>query len=100
MNAFKLSWKYCYIWVIFTTYMKVVFAITGKLISASGFEDIDFQAGICSSGSLNGMCHFRITLSQLDNPRIVSEALERLLFKRFLTTINDSSIPDISSRAF
>ena len=36
-------------------YMKEGFILMGKLIGGSGFEDIIFHAGICSSGSMNGV---------------------------------------------
>ena len=75
--------------------MKEVFAIIGKLISESYFEDIIFQAGICLSGSLNGVISGSHYNSNWTVHALFSKDLERLLFERFLTTIDDSSIPDI-----
>ena len=51
-----------------------------------GFEDITFQAGICSSDSLNGV----ISGSHYNRNWTV-----HALFSEDLTTIDDSSIPDI-----
>ena len=36
-------------------FVKEIFAVLGKLVCGSGFEDVFFQTGICSSGSLNGV---------------------------------------------
>ena len=33
----------------------VYFEAIGRFVSGSGFEDILFQAGLCSTGSLNGL---------------------------------------------
>ena len=32
-----------------------IFQVIGNLVSSSGFEDLVFQAKICSIGSLNGL---------------------------------------------
>ena len=65
----------------------------GSLISGSGFEDIIHQSGLCSSGSLNGV----ISASHYNRCRNVNshlaEALERLLFERFLQETDH--IPEI-----
>ena len=36
-------------------FMKEVFTILGTLVKGSGFEDVIFQAGVCSTGSLTGV---------------------------------------------
>ena len=65
-------------------FMKENFGVIGKLVTESGFEDVIFQAGVCSSGSLQGV----LAGSHYNRAWIVhsafSEALERLLFERFL----------------
>ena len=99
MNAYKVLWNYpdklknIVIHLGDFHFIKEVFAILGKLISGSGFEDVIFQAGLCSAGSLNGV----VAGSHYNRCWFVhghlAETLERLLFERFLTTID--SIPDI-----
>ena len=65
--------------------LKEGFTMLGKLVSGFGFEDIIFQSGICSTGSLNGV----IAGSQYNRCWSVhgnlTESLERLLFERFIT---------------
>ena len=67
--------------------MKEAFAVLRKLITGSGFEDIIYQSGICSVGSLNGV----LAGSHYNRCWIVyghlSEALERLLLQRFLASV-------------
>ena len=36
-------------------FIKENFGIIGKLVIGSGFEDVIFQAGVCSLGSLQGV---------------------------------------------
>ena len=64
--------------------MKEIFAVMGKLISGSGFEEIIFQSGLCSSGSLNGVVsdsHYNRCWTVHSH---LAEALEQLLLKKFL----------------
>ena len=103
MNAFKVHWNYSekfpniVIHLGDFHYMKEFFAVIGKLTSGSGFEDIIFQHGTHSSGSLNGV----ISGSHYNRNWIVhalfSEALEPrgILFERLVTIIDQSSIPHI-----
>jgi hypothetical protein len=35
--------------------MKENFGVIGKIVKGSGFEDVIFQAGVCSTRSLNGV---------------------------------------------
>ena len=76
-------------------YIKEAFAALPKLITGSGFEEIIYQSGICSVGSLNGV----LAGSHYNRCWIVyahlSEALERLLFQRFLASVD--AIPDALS---
>ena len=67
-------------------YMKELFGIVGTLVKASGFEDIIFQAGVCSTGSLNGVLagsHYNRCWTV---HTAMAEALERLLLELFLST--------------
>ena len=71
------------------TFLKVV----AKIIAGSGFEDIVYQAALCTSGSLNGVIngsHYN-RCWQVHN--ILSEALERMLITRFIVECN-KEIPD------
>ena len=63
--------------------MKEIFAVLGKLVCGSGFEDVVFQTGICSSGSLNGVLNGSHYNCCWTVHSIFAEALERLLLKRF-----------------
>ena len=70
--------------------MKEIFAVMRKLISGSGFEEIIFQSGLCSSGSLNGVVsgtHYNKCWTLHCH---LAEALERLLCERFLTTHDET----------
>ena len=59
------------------------FAVLEMLIEGSGFEDIAFQSGIITTGSLNGVIagtHYSRCWKIHEH---FVKALERLLFKRF-----------------
>ena len=100
MNAFKVVWNYpkkfgnVIIHLGDFHFIKENFGIIGKLVTGSGFEDVVFQAGVCSSGSLKGV----LAGSHYNRAWIVhaafSEALERLLFERFLNESN-LTLPDV-----
>ena len=67
----------------------------GSFVKNSGFEDVVFQAGLCTSGSLQGVLvgsHYNRAWAV---HRVVSESLERLLLTRFLTETKPD-IPDIT----
>ena len=67
-------------------YMKELFGIVGTLVKASGLEDIIFQAGVCSTGSLNGVLagsHYNRCWTV---HTAMAEALERLLLELLLST--------------
>ncbi len=94
INAFKFVWNFP---VRFNNvvihlgdfhFIKENFGVIGKLIAGSGFEDVVFQSGVCSMGSLNGV----LAGSHYNRAWIVhasfSEALEKLLFERFLEEKN------------
>ena len=64
--------------------MKEIFLILGILIEGSGFDEIVFQSGLSTSGSLNSIIyqdHITINTGKYTH---FSEALEPLLFERFL----------------
>ena len=71
--------------LLITIILVIFFQVIGTFISNSGFEDVVFQSGICTSGSLNGV----LTGSHYNRAwtvhSIVSEALERKLMQRFIT---------------
>ena len=95
MNAYKVLWnhperfKNVVIHLGDFHFMKEVFGVLGKVISGSGFEDVIFQSGLCSSGSLKGVVsgsHYNRCWTVHSH---LGEVLERLLFEKFLTTINE-----------
>ena len=89
MPAYKVVWNYPNISSNVTIhlgdihFMKEAFAVLGMLIEGSGFEDIAFQSGISTTGSLNGVIagtHYNRCWKIHQH---FAEALERLLFKGF-----------------
>ena len=90
MNTWKLIWNYpeLYSNVLIHLgdfhYLEENFAISGKLVLNSGFEDIIFQSGICSQGSLNGVVFGSHYNRGWIAHNAFSEALERLLLEHFL----------------
>ena len=89
MPAYKVVWNYPNIFsnVIIHLgdihFMKEAFTVLGMLIKGSGFEDIAFQSGISTTGSLNGAIagtHYNRCWKIHQH---FAEALERLLFKGF-----------------
>ena len=64
--------------------------VIGRLVSGSGFEEVLFQAGLCSPGSINrvisGKNYDRCWLAH----EAFSEALERLFQERFLPSIPEN----------
>ena len=99
INAYKVLWNYedkfknIVIHLGDFHFMKECFGAVGSLISGSGFEDIIHQSGLCSSGSLNGVIsasHYNRCWNVHSH---LEEALERLLFERFLQETDH--IPEI-----
>ena len=76
-------------------YIKEAFAVLGKLITGSGFEDIIYQSGICSVGSLSGVLAGSLYNRCWTVHAHQSETLEKLLFQRFLVSVD--AIPDALS---
>ena len=98
INAHKVLWnhserfKHIIIHLGDFHFMKEVFNVLGSIVSGSGFEDIIFQADICSTRSLNGVLagfHYNCCWAVHSN---FAEALERLLFKRFLSIYDKSDV--------
>ena len=77
--------------------MKENFGVIGNIVKGSGFEDIIFQAGVCSTGSLNGV----LTGSHYNRAwtmhRAFSEAIERCLFERFIDTTALLNLAEVNS---
>ena len=99
MNAYKLVWNYpnlfsnIFIHVGDFHFMKESFSIIGMLIQGSGFEDIIFQSGMSSTGSLNGVLSGSHYNRCWRIHQHFIEALERLLFERFIRE-SDKSLAD------
>ena len=100
VNAYKLSWNYpgrfknVLIHLGDFHFLKENFNVIGKIVEKSGFDDTAFQAGVCSSGTLNGV----LSGSHYNRSWLVhstfSEVLERLLYDRFLEEYK-LNIPDL-----
>ena len=75
--------------------MKEVLAVLGKLVTGSGFEDIIFQAGLCSAGSLNGVIGGSHYNRCWKIHSLLSETLERLLFEKFIATADNVHITEV-----
>ena len=97
INAYKVLWSYPNIFKNIVIhlgdfhFMKENFKVTGNFVKDSGFEDVIYQASVCTSGSLNSaMSGSHYNRGWIINI-VTSEALERLLLKRFLQEIK----PDI-----
>ncbi len=73
--------------------MKQVFAVLGKLVTGSGFEDIVFQAGLRSAGSLNGVVAGSHYNRCWKIHRLRLETLERLLLEKFIAVADNVHIP-------
>ena len=103
MNCYKLIWNYQYYFSNVVIHLghfhvsKENFLIISIIIQASGFEDLAFQVGICTSGSIKSILsgsHY----NSMDSSQYFLEALEHLLFKNFLKETK-SEMPDSIKRA-
>lgn len=70
--------------------MMAFFGVIGRLVSNSGFEEVLFQAGHCTSGSITGVISGKHYNRCWLVHEAFSEALERLFIMRFLPTIPES----------
>ena len=98
MNAERMRWNYpatfknVLIHLGDFHFMKENFGVIKKIIKGSVFEDVIFQAGVCSTSSLNGVLAGSYYNRAWTVHQAFSEALERLLLERFLLESN-TSIP-------
>ena len=67
--------------------MMTFFGVIGRFVEGSGFEDVIFQSGLCSSGSLSGVINGRHYNRCWLVHEAFSEALERLFLEQYLPTI-------------
>ena len=72
--------------------MKEVFTMLGTLVKGSGFEDVIFQARVCSTGSLNGVLSGSHYNRCWTVHSVMGEALERLYMERFMN--NGNALPN------
>ena len=79
-------------------FMKEIFAVLGTLVIGPGFENIIFQAGLCSAGSLNSIIagsHYNLCW-KIHN--LLSETLDRLLFEKFLARADNVLISEVLNK--
>ena len=69
-------------------FMGESFGVIGKIVKGFGFEDIIYQAGACSTGSLNGVLMGYYYNRAWTVHSAFSEALQRLLIERFIFEYN------------
>ena len=69
-------------------FMKEVFTMLGTLVKVSVSEDVIFQAGVCSTGSLNGVLSASHYNRCWTVHSVMEEALERLCKERFMNNGN------------
>ena len=102
INAFKLLWKYSQQFSNVIIHLrdfhiiKENFKVMGLIVQCSGFEEVVYQAIICTSGSLSGVMsgvHYNRAWRVHE---VMYEAFERVLYKRFLTTKNNQEQPSVS----
>ena len=104
MNCYKVIWNYQHYFSNVVIHLgdfhtlKENFLIIGIIIQASGYEELAFQAGICTSGSIKSFLSGSHYNRAWTVHSIFLEALERLLFKNSLK-VTKSEIPDSIKRA-
>ena len=74
--------------------MQENFSIIGQLVRDSGFEDIVFQAGLCASGSLNGILSGKHYNRAWNVHEHFADALERLLLQTFIESTS-ANLPEV-----
>ena len=67
--------------------MMAFFGVIGRFVEGSGFEDVLFQAGLCSSGSITGVMSGKHYNRCWLVHEAFSEALERLFIEQYLPNI-------------
>ena len=95
LKAYKVLWNFqdkfksIFIHLGDFHFMKECFNFLGCFIPGSGFEDIVHQAELCLPGSLNGVISGSYYNRYWTVNANFTEALERLLFQRFLKTYSE-----------
>ncbi len=72
--------------------MMTYFGVIGTFVEGSGFEDVLFQAGLCSSGSITGFLSGKHYNRNWLLHEAFSEALARLFQEQFIPEIPDTLI--------
>ena len=70
--------------------MMAYFGAIGKFVKGSGFEEIPYQADLCTSGSIGGVLSGKQYNRYWMVHEILSEALEHLFLKEYLPDIPPS----------
>ena len=98
IKAYHVIWNNLNLWSDIMIHLRdfhainAYFGAVGTFVSGSGFEDILFQAGLCSAGSLNGLLsgkHYNRCWLPHES---FSEALIRLFQEQYKPEIPDSLI--------
>ena len=90
MNAYKLVWNYpdkfsnVLVHLGDFYFMKEIFNVVGTMIDGSGYNDIIFQANLCSSDSLASVINGSHYIRGWRVHEPFAETLERLLMERFI----------------
>lgn len=79
--------------------MMAFFGVIGTYVTGSGFEDVLFQAGLCSSGSITGVIKGKHYNRCWLVHEAFAEALERLFLERFMTGDTPESIEEFAKRS-
>ena len=89
MKAYHVIWNKPELWkdIIMT-----FFAIIGKFVSGSGFEEVIFQTDICSSGSINGVMSGKQYNRSWMTHEVFAEAIERLFIQQYIGEITNINI--------
>ena len=94
VNAYNLCWNYperiknALVHISDFQFLKENFNVIGRIIEGSGFDFIVFQVEVCYSGSLNGLLSGSHYNRSWTVHSTFLEALERLLYERFLDECN------------
>ena len=76
-----------YIWAI-STECNHFLGIIGKLVSNSGFEDVLYQADLCTSGGINGVLAGKHYIRSWAVHECLSEAIRRLFHEKELASLS------------
>lgn len=101
INAYKLVWKYSQQFSNVVIHLgdfhvlKENFKIMGLLLQSSGFEEIVYEGRLCTSGSMCGVMNGTHYNRAWKIHEVMSEALERIVLKRFLHEVDPSISDDL-----